>query len=173
MTRRRSERSPQTPDSSTSPEEYDSFISQIELQDIWLKKGRMESWRGVESLEKTSVEVEQEAYWEPASDGFHSFHRYTIGVQTERERLAELDVTFELAFSSEQTMTNGIFSIFQEVNLPVNTWPYLRNFLADALSRMGWPPLTLPTLKTGPTTLGEAPPSRPRRRRNPVPAKRS
>ena len=126
----------------------------------------MESWHDLGSLEQASVEVDREAYWESASDGFHAFHRYTIEVQSESERVAKVDATFELAFSSEQTMTDGIFAVFQEVNLPLNTWPYLRNFLADALSRMGWPPFTLPALKIGPTSSGDDSPARPPRRKS-------
>lgn len=163
--RRRSEATPVEQDAPASPEEYNSFISQIELQDIWLKKGRLESWRGAASLDDTSVEVDRSAHWEPASDGFHCFQRYTIEVQADSERVAEVDVTFELAFSSEQSMTNRIFLRFQEVNLPVNTWPYLRNYLADALCKMGWPPLTLPALKVGASGSQDSKPSRPPRRK--------
>ena len=57
-------------------------------------------------------------------------------------------------------MSEELFTVFQEVNLPVNTWPYLRSFLADGLGRMGWPPMTLPAFKTGiqsPSVMQERP----------------
>jgi hypothetical protein len=46
-------------------------------------------------------------------------------------------------------MTERIFAVFQTANLPVNIWPYLRELVASITGRMGWLPITLPTLKRG------------------------
>lgn len=62
-------------------------------------------------------------------------------------------------------MTEEIFSIFREVNLPVNTWPYLREFLASTFGRFGWEPIIIPAYKVG----AKAPP---RQRRRPGDAAR-
>ena len=60
------------------------------------------------------------------------------------------DKTLEaVEFESDMPMTDEIFEVFQERNLPVNTWPYLRAFVSDSVSRMGWPPVTMPAFKIG------------------------
>ncbi|MHB8576340.1 MAG: hypothetical protein ACYDCQ_13525 [Dehalococcoidia bacterium] len=74
--------------------------------------------------------------------------------------LAEINAVFALDFTSPLPMTNTIFPIFSENNLPVNTWPYLREFVSTTLGRMNWTPFTLPALKRG---VGAAPTGQPRR----------
>jgi hypothetical protein len=82
-------------------------------------------------------------------DGFVAFHAYDVAIKVTDSKVANISVTFGLEFISEQAMSEELFTVFQDVNLPVNTWPYLRSFLADGLGRMGWRPLTLPAFKTG------------------------
>ena len=82
-------------------------------------------------------------------DGFVAFQAYDVTFKESDSEVAGISVTFGLEFKSEQAMTDELFVVFEEVNLPVNAWPYLRAFLSDALGRMGWPPLTLPAFKTG------------------------
>jgi len=61
--------------------------------------------------------------------------------------LAEIDVTFGLRFTSKEPMSDEIFAIFRDTNVPVNIWPYLREYLASTAGRMNWTVLTLPVLK--------------------------
>jgi preprotein translocase subunit SecB len=46
-------------------------------------------------------------------------------------------------------MTKDYFGVFVQVNLPVNTWPYFREFVHSTVSRMGLPPVVLPLVKRG------------------------
>ena len=131
------------------PAIYSAFIAQIELSSIWLHSSSIDNLGGPGNPGNTSVEVVPSARWESAEDGFVAFHAYEVKIKVTDSKIASLSVTFALEFKSEQPMSEELFTVFQEVNLPVNTWPYLRSFLADGLGRMGWPPLTLPTFKTG------------------------
>ena len=128
---------------------YSAFIGQIELSSIWLHSSSIENSGGPGNLGETSVEIVANARWESAEDGFVAFHAYYVTINVTDSNVASISVTFGLEFKSEQAMSEELFTVFQDVNLPVNTWPYLRSFLADGLGRMGWPPLTLPTFKTG------------------------
>lgn len=38
-------------------------------------------------------------------------------------------------------------SFLEQVSLPVNSWPFIRQFVHDMMQRMNWPPLMLPLLK--------------------------
>ena len=98
---------------------------------------------------EASIDIGASARWESVDDGFVAFHAYDVRIEETDSKVANISITFGLEFKSEQTMSEGLFTVFQDVNLPVNTWPYLRAFLADVLGRMGWPPLTLPAFKTG------------------------
>ncbi|MBL0171693.1 MAG: hypothetical protein IPP90_13395 [Gemmatimonadaceae bacterium] len=55
-------------------------------------------------------------------------------------------------------MTDAIFAEFERVNLPLNTWPYFREFLQSTLVRAGWPPFVLPAFKVAPTAARAAAP---------------
>ena len=131
------------------PAIYNAFIGQIELSSIWLSSSLIENSGGPGSPGEANIDIGASARWESVEDGFVAFHAYDVKIEVTDSKVANVSVTFGLKFNSEQTMTEELFAVFQEVNLPVNTWPYLRSFLADSLGRMGWPLLTLPAFKTG------------------------
>lgn len=153
---RKGTRTPQGAENIPTHAEYNNFISQIELHSIWLSSARIENRHGHEKPERATVQVKSKASWEPVVGGFKVLHTYNVVITKDTEAAAEVKVTFGLLFNSDQAMTDDIFRIFRDVNLPVNTWPYLRSFLADVLGRMGWAPFTLPTFKYGVTNGGSS-----------------
>ncbi|WP_157205831.1 hypothetical protein [Calidithermus timidus] len=44
----------------------------------------------------------------------------------------------------------GYFEVFKEINLPINMWPFAREFIHNTMARMDWPPFTLPLRKLAP-----------------------
>ena len=138
-----------SPTEPIDPAIYNAFIGQIELTSIWLSSSSIENPSGPGSPGEVSIDIAGNARWESVEDGLVAFHAYDVTFKESDSKVAGISVTFGLEFKSEQAMTEELFAVFQEVNLPVNTWPYLRAFLADALGRMGWPPPTLPAFKTG------------------------
>lgn len=148
-----------------APREYAAFINQVELVTIWLSAAEVTNQHGPDTPEKGVLDIERTARWETAPGGFRAFHTYAATLKTADTSAASMDVTFGLVFDSPQPMTEEIFSIFQAVNLPVNTWPYLREFLASTFGRFGWEPIIIPAFKVG----AKAPP---RQRRRPGEAAR-
>ncbi len=133
-----------------SPKEYAEFIGQIELRNIWLVEATAKNHFGPHTPTQAVFRfASTDATWENASSGFRVKHCYELRIESEDEMLAEVDVTFGLEFESSQPITDDIFKIFKDVNLPVNTWPYLREFIATTTGRMGWAPFTAPTFKSG------------------------
>jgi len=101
-------------------------------------------------VEETGIVVDGQVGWEPFADGFRALHRYTVRAQGRGDTTqAVIEVTFAVDFASTQPMTEELFETFGGANLPVNTWPFLREFAAAATGRMGWMPITLPALKIG------------------------
>jgi hypothetical protein len=157
-----------------SATEYNTFVGQIELRAIWLQRAKIVNAAGPVTPEHAAIRVEARAEWEPWGAGFQALHQFTIRVETPDTVLAEIEVTFGLHFASGQPMTEPLFAIFQDVNLPVNTWPYVREFVSTTMGRMNWVPFTLPALKRGapPVLSNQAPsasPARRRRRHKPEP----
>ncbi len=132
-----------------SPTDYATFIGQIELTNIWLESSRVTNQHGPTAPEQASLAISNQARFEPAADGFNAYQGYRVRFDESDAVLAEIEVTFGLRFRSAQPMTDEIFAIFREVNLPVNTWPYLREYISTTMGRMGWMPVALPALKRG------------------------
>ena len=133
---------------SITPEQYAEFIDQIELRDLWLQNARVLNQHGPFTPEQAAVRFESDASWDTLADGFLAFHQHHVRFEKSDQILAEIDVTFGLAFSSKMPMTDDTFMVFSDVNLPVNTWPFLREFVSTTVGRMGWQAFTLPAFKT-------------------------
>jgi hypothetical protein len=134
-----------------SPDEYARFIGQIELTCVFLVSAQVENHHGPESPSSASVHIEAQtrSHWVPKDGGFRAFYDYLLSFLSGDKQLAEIEVGLGLDFESKLEMTDELFELFAEVNLPVNTWPYLREFAASATGRMNWVPFTLPALKRG------------------------
>jgi len=162
---------------------YAAFVGQIELLDVWLRSARVANEHGPVTPDHVSIHVESNADWMTTDAGFRAFQAYRLWFQGFDVLFAEVEVAFGLEFSSQEPMTDEIFGTFSEFNLPLNTWPYLREFVATTTGRMGWTAATLPTFKVGtrsstqattmPKTPGKAdasPATRTKRRRPNAPS---
>jgi hypothetical protein len=133
-----------------SPEEYRVFIKQLELTSVWLAGCRVENSLGPDPPLEAQVEVTNTFEWQPRPEGFDAFARYLGRILAPSGQPgAEVEARYGLRFRSEMPLDDRLFGLFQRVNLPVNAWPYFREFLSTTLGRLGWSPYTLPTLKRG------------------------
>lgn len=146
------------------PAAYAEFIRQIELEDIWLKAASIENLHGPSLPEPGPVKiVEGESSWEPTPRGFYAYRNYKLKLSDERGReVANFDVTFGAEYKSDQPMTDDIFGVFSDINLPINLWPFFREFIYSAVGRMGWFPITLPAVKVGTPRLPSQPEQEPK-----------
>lgn len=133
------------------PKIYREFIGQIELQHIVLSRASVKrhrspspdvSWR----YENKATKRE----YASAEDGFQATLHYLVRLLDDDhdDAFGEIRVAFTAAYSSERPMTEEIFDVFGELNLPLNVYPYVREFVQSATSRMGFPGLVLPTMKS-------------------------
>ena len=77
------------------------------------------------------------------------FNRYNVRVlEKGKELKAKLSVTFCVTYNSKIPMTDELFEEFKDSNLPLNTWPYFREFVHSGVLRMGWPPFIAPIFVT-------------------------
>jgi hypothetical protein len=133
-----------------SPTAYNMFIQQIELRAIWLKSAEVRNSYGPDAPKEAKIAIRRDANFEQIDVGFRAFQQYVFRLKAADALLAEIKVEFAADFASNEPITDGIFTLFKEVNLPVNTWPYFREFVATTMGRWGWGPFTLPAFKRGP-----------------------
>lgn len=153
-----------------TPEAYGRFIGQIELEKIWVQSAQMSLMEGRVLPPEGNIEINSTTKgWRLTDEGFEATHAFDLEALAKGKRLISIAVTFGLRYRSTTPMTNAIFADFS-FNLNVNTWPYLREFVAGMVGRMGWEPLTLPLLKVGavaPTAENESPSAVKTKRRPP------
>ena len=146
----RSTRRDRTTSSRALTDTYSEFIAGIELRYLWLAALEVRNDHGPTTPQPGGVRVEDEATWEPRDGGFRIYHVYDLvfsGAGDTETPIATLRVTYGLEFSSALPLTDELFEVFSTVNVPVNTWPHLRELVASMLGRFGWQPFALPTLK--------------------------
>jgi hypothetical protein len=112
---------------------------------------------------KPNVE-EGDASYRQTGDGFVVLQewKFTGEPQTSSARPVLITATFELTYEAESELTDEIFAVFRRFNLPVNVWPFFREFVHTVLARVNWPVFLLPALKIG--TRSTKPPRRTRQR---------
>lgn len=128
---------------------YNSFIRQLELIDLRLVSARIENLGYAEYPANARIHFRSKSSHKNAEGKFEVSHGYNLTIKDMDTKLpvAKLSVLFSLTYSSETPMTDDIFEIFKVYNLPLNTWPYFREFVHNSFARMGWGGIVAPTYK--------------------------
>jgi preprotein translocase subunit SecB len=158
------------------------FIRQIDVETIYLKHADFDNNVGASAPAHGVVQVDGTAGYSNLPGKVAVSHRYDVrldDVENEKRVLFRISVEFVVLYKSNLPMTDEVFGIFSETNLPLNTWPYLREFVASTVSRFTWTPFTLPVRVVGmPSATGQRPtettsPSPKRTKRKSTPSARN
>lgn len=126
-------------------EAYNNFIRQIKIDAIKVLKARIENLDCSYFPEKSGVNWIMDASYENKEGVIEVRNRYRTRIVDKNEELkARVSVTFCVEYLSKTPMNDELFETFQSQNLMLNTWPYFREFIHNAVQRMGWPPFIAP-----------------------------
>lgn len=132
---------------------YASFIQGLELQNIWLTEASIENHVGPGTPLPVDVDIESRATYRQEEQGDHheliAFQDFRLTYRHEEAELGVLRVGFGLSYTLNVPIDADLWQVFRERNLPVNAWPFLREYVSNTLGRMGWTPYLLPALKVG------------------------
>lgn len=131
------------------PQLYRKILEDIDLQNIYLK-----NFEGRINLDihpkSASVNISSEAdFTTKAENRVEISHKWDIIAKdknTDSEFL-KISVTYGLILESKERFTKDFFDIYEKTSLPINVWPFVREFVNSMTARMNVPPLTLPLLK--------------------------
>jgi preprotein translocase subunit SecB len=126
--------------------DYNDFIAQIEIADIRIIAAQVKVLDYSYFPSSAKVNWRMSASYEKAEEYFNVDNRYnlTISEKGTKGTKARISVTFRIVYSSKIPINDGLFEIFKEINLPLNTWPYFREFIHNTTLRMGWKPMIAP-----------------------------
>lgn len=127
--------------------EYNNFVKQIEIDDLRIVSAQVNILDYSYFPSSTEVKWRMRASYEETEEQFSVSHRYNVTIldKETNEAKAKISVTFYVVYSSKIPISDDFFKIFKVRNLPLNTWPYFREFVHNITMRMGWPPLIAPT----------------------------
>ncbi len=143
-----------------TPETYKEILGGMELVSIHLKKADMCIERDryfengkhkIKILEKSDFQLGNEKN----VDICHELKLEILPWDKNKKPIGYIDCVFCLRFAADKPFTQEFFNRFKRINLPVNTWPFFREFIFNISSKMNIPPLSIPLLKNFPSTKGK------------------
>jgi hypothetical protein len=134
------------------PAAYNRFLRDVQPRDARLVRSVLSA---PERSSGARIEVAlkwTEARFEVEPGGFRAWQGVTFlgTLPTSSEPLLRIEAEFEVGYTSSEPMTDEIFAVFRKLNLPLNLWPYLREYVHQMLLRAGWPPFVLPAFQSEP-----------------------
>lgn len=128
---------------------YNRFIGSLELNEIVLARAEVEARTpsilpGEAAVQAVFDVTDDECESEPNVCQVLAQLKVNIVHVHSKERLGLVDVTFRLIYTSQEPITPAIRQRFKAVNVPMNAWPYLREYVQQTMTRFGWPPFILP-----------------------------
>ena len=137
---------------------YNKFINGVDLASVRLAGADIRA-RSTPERKQLLPSIEQTSRYVNEDGHVLLIHELTFSGKYEGDDEAAVFIRaeFELRYSTAERMTKEIFAEFRLRNLPLNTWPYFREFVHAALARTGWPVFVLPVYKAVGAPLSPAP----------------
>ena len=144
--------------SETLIRDYNSFIHSLELRDIHISELSFKRSGDVpEDFHvpvKVTIKPTKNEYKKVGANLYEIAHRVLFRLEYTQEKrrkvIFELKVTYKLIYQTEFELTDEIFKIFVERNIPINVMPFLRETVCNSMYRAGLPPILLPLIKSKP-----------------------
>jgi len=138
-----------TKDKKIDPKEYKKILHTVDLQSIAIEACYVKFNEETYNTQLV-ININSEKSYENLENGLvivKERYKLTARAHNERKQALNISCTFRLYFSCDKPLRDNFFEIFKTHNLPLNTWPYFREFVQNMTQRMNIPPLTLPFMK--------------------------
>jgi preprotein translocase subunit SecB len=134
-----------------TPEDFNVFLAGIDLASMRTVKIDVHSEREFQHKQVNDINVKFDAtYLNNEEEAVFTVDvAYKVRLRKGKRVLGSLGVTFRLYFSSPEPLTDSLFAVFLQP-VQFQTWPFLRQHLADVSARCNWPRLTLPLMHIQP-----------------------
>lgn len=140
-----------------TPDQYQAFVEETELRGARLIRSETQAEQIVHDTSEVSYNIEVDTRSRAVADGFEAIQECTVQFfelypgDEQAEPIGMVTVVYGFLYESETEDIgddlDAYLYIFERVSLPVNAWPFIRQFVHDMTQRMSWPPLMLPLLK--------------------------
>lgn len=129
------------------PQRYADFLKCLELANIFLKDAKLTVFRHLMEGENSYSFQENASLQQHTDDGAVVEVTYSLTAKSGRRKLAVIKAKYYAIFTMSEKIPAEFFTLYNEYSLPLQTYPYFREYVNGAFSRMGLPSLTLPLRK--------------------------
>jgi len=130
-----------------SSEKYSELLKCVDLHDIYLRSSKVDVNK-VAFRDKAELQYKEDAKLIELQDTFARIEvNYLLKAKSKRRNVFEISVRFCVDFETKRDIPTEFFDIYNETSLPLQTFPYFREFVQSTVARMGLPPLIIPLRK--------------------------
>lgn len=130
-----------------SSEKYREILDGLELKNILMSDLKAAIKHELFS-EGLTVSIKDSSIYENKEDEVIVRNTYRLTARNKEKKIAlKIEATFILVFETKEKITDNFFEVYQKISLPLNVWPFFREFVNSTTARMNIPPITLPLLK--------------------------
>lgn len=130
---------------------YDRFIKALRIQGIRLVKANLHANVASPNPSNTDLKIAFiiDEKLPVQKNGFEVICTLQVSFTAKEDGadLGRIDVEFAIRYDSTAKLDQESFELFVANNVPLNAWPYLREFVQSSMNRMGWPTFVLPSFK--------------------------
>lgn len=137
------------PKTKISPKEYNQFLETFQLKTIRLVGCSFNVNLNYSIRQSIQVNIKEHSkVTRNDNEQVQIELSYELnGVDDSENVIFSLTATYDILFSTEKQLPEAFFTIYKKTSLPMTTWPYFRELVANMISRAGLPMLTLPLVK--------------------------
>lgn len=131
------------------PEAYGKILQGLTLKNIYLKG--FEGGVNLDAIpQAATIDIKSTAkYTKRPENQIQVVQDWSIVAKdkTSKSKCLSMSVSYGVLLHSQQNFTKSFFEVYEKTSLPLNVWPFVREFVNSMTARMNIPPLTLPLLK--------------------------
>jgi len=137
------------------PKEYNETLKGLSLESVRLSNAQLVARSLPDSTKLTvGIDYSAERCAAPGDRVCVVAHcRFKAFEETPDKEALSICADYEVVLKSAKAFSDEFFSIYVDLSLPVNVWPYFREFVQNMLGRAGYPPFALPLLMRPASTL--------------------
>jgi len=134
-----------------SPEEYANILSSMSLSQILLNDCSSKKYEVKSKGGAIDLDISMKLGYEQNASEVSFITTYKLdGVKRSEgteEKVFAITASFQLSYmkTKEIEITKEFVNVFKDNSIELVSWPYFREFVQNMISRMGFPPLTLPS----------------------------
>lgn len=129
------------------PKEYNRLLNEIELEDLYLSKTSATLFERDWEID-ASLDLKENSSLIKIKDNKATMRvNYQLQAKSGESPILKINVTYIVTFTFKGKVTENFFKLYSVYSLPIQTYPFFREFINSTVSKMDLPQLWLPLKK--------------------------